>query len=499
MEQATIADLSAAMAHGELTSEAITRHYLTRIERIDQAGPKINAVIELNPEALEEAKALDKERSHDQIRGPLHGVPILIKDNIETRYPMHTTAGSIVLKDFRVRRDAHLVKRLRRSGAVILGKANLSEWANFRGHRSVSGWSSLGGLTRNPHALDRTPCGSSSGSAAGVAADLCAAAVGTETDGSIICPSHSCGVVGLKPTVGLISRRGIVPIAHSQDTAGPIGRTVADVAIMLGVMAGTDPKDVATNMRPRPWIQDYSRFLVEDGLRGARLGVARNLVGNDPRVTEILESSLDLMRKAGAEIVDPADLPNADALGDDEIAILLTEFKADMNQYLASLGSSAPVHSLEDLITFNRDHREQVLTYFGQELFIEALAKGSLKSKPYRQALARCQRLAQKEGIDALISSLKLDAIIMPSGGPAWLIDLVNGDSYNSEVDRTGPAAVAGYPHITVPAGSIRGLPIGLSFFAGAWQEATLLKLAYAFERLSQARRPPQFRGSAVV
>jgi len=499
MEQATIADLSAAMADGELTSEAITRQYLTRIEQIDQAGPKINAVIELNPEALEEAKALDKERSDDQVRGPLHGIPILIKDNIETRYPMHTTAGSIALEDFRVRRDAHLVNRLRRSGAVILGKSNLSEWANFRGHRSVSGWSSLGGLTRNPHALDRTACGSSSGSAAGVAADLCAAAVGTETDGSIICPSHSCGVVGLKPTVGRISRRGIVPIAHSQDTAGPIGRTVADVAIMLGVMAGTDPKDVVTKTRPRPWIHDYSSFLVEDGLRGARLGVARNLVGNDPRVTGILESSLDLMRKAGAEIVDPVDLPNADALGEDEIAVLLTEFKADMNQYLATLGSSAPVHSLEELVTFNRDHGEQVLTYFGQELFIEALAKDSLNGKPYRQALARCQRLARKEGIDALISSQQLDAIVMPSGGPAWLIDLVNGDSYNSEVDRTGPAAVAGYPHITVPAGFIRGLPIGLSFFAGAWQEGTLLKLAYAFEQLSQARRPPQFRKSAVV
>jgi amidase len=274
---------------------------------------------------------------------------------------------------------------------------------------------------------------------------------------------------------------------------------VADVAIMLGVMAGTDPKDVVTKTRPRPWIHDYSRFLVEDGLRGARLGVARNLVGNDPRVTGILESSLDLMRKAGAEIVDPVDLPNADALGEDEIAVLLTEFKADMNQYLATLGSSAPVHSLEELVTFNRDHGEQVLTYFGQELFIEALAKDSLNGKPYRQALARCQRLARKEGIDALISSQQLDAIVMPSGGPAWLIDLVNGDSYNSEVDRTGPAAVAGYPHITVPAGFIRGLPIGLSFFAGAWQEGTLLKLAYAFERLSQARRPPQFRKSAVV
>ena len=497
MEEATIAELSAGMAGGELTSKSIVESYLDRIERLDRAGPKINAVIELNPEALAIAETLDRERSAGKVRGPLHGIPLLLKDNIETHDQMHTTAGSIALEGHRARRDAYLVKRLRAAGAIILGKANLSEWANFRGHRSTSGWSSRGGLTRNPHVLDRTACGSSSGSAAAVAASLCAAAVGTETDGSIICPSHVCGVVGLKPTVGLISRSGIIPIAHSQDTAGPIGRTVADVAVLLGAMTGADRGDPATQSKSRPKTRDYTRFLVEDGLRGARLGVARNMLGTDQRVIDIVESCLELMHGLGAEIVDPADLPNLDKLGKCEIEVLQTEFKADLNKYLASLGRDVPVHSLEDVIQFNEDHRDEVLKYFGHELMAESQAKGALTSKKYRQALDRCRRFTRREGIDALMTKERLDAVVAASGGPAWLIDLVNGDSPNWDLESTSPAAVAGYPHVTVPAGFIRGLPIGLSFFARAWQEPTLLRLAYAFEQAREARKPPRFRRTA--
>ena len=497
MEEATIAELSAGMAGGELTSKSIVESYLDRIERLDRTGPKINAVIELNPEALAIAETLDRERSAGKVRGPLHGIPLLLKDNIETHDQMHTTAGSIALEGHRARRDAYLVKRLRAAGAIILGKANLSEWANFRGHRSTSGWSSRGGLTRNPHVLDRTACGSSSGSAAAVAASLCAAAVGTETDGSIICPSHVCGVVGLKPTVGLISRSGIIPIAHSQDTAGPIGRTVADVAVLLGAMTGADRGDPATQSKSRPKTRDYTRFLVEDGLRGARLGVARNMLGTDQRVIDIVESCLELMHGLGAEIVDPADLPNLDKLGKCEIEVLQTEFKADLNKYLASLGRDVPVHSLEDVIQFNEDHRDEVLKYFGHELMAESQAKGALTSKKYRQALDRCRRFTRREGIDALMTKERLDAVVAASGGPAWLIDLVNGDSPNWDLESTSPAAVAGYPHVTVPAGFIRGLPIGLSFFARAWQEPTLLRLAYAFEQARAARKPPRFRRTA--
>jgi len=499
VEDASLNDLSAVMADGDLTSESITQSYLERIEQFDSAGPQVHAVLELNPDVLEVAAARDHERREGRLRGPLHGIPVLIKDNIETGDQMHTTAGSLALEGHRARGDAHLVKRLRAAGAVILGKANLSEWANFRGRRSTSGWSSLGGLTRNPHILDRTACGSSSGSAAAVAAGLCAVAIGTETDGSIICPSQTCGVVGLKPTLGLISRSGVIPIAHSQDTPGPIGRTVRDVAVLLGVMAGSDPKDSPTQARPKPRTRDYTRFLVEDGLRGARIGVARNMLGTDPRVIQIVESSLDLMRQAGAEVIDPADLPNLREFEHDELEVLHTEFKADLNHYLGSLGPTALVHSIEELIRFNEDHRNRVMPYFGQEHLLEALSKGSLSSKPYRRALTGCRRLTRKEGIDKLMARERLDAIVAASGGPAWLIDLVNGDSSNWDMESTSPAAVAGYPHITVPAGFVRGLPIGLSFFAGAWHEATLLRLAYAFEQVSQARRAPKFRGTARV
>lgn len=499
MEEATINELLEGMAAGDLSSTSIVESYLDRIERLDRAGPKINAVIELNPEALEIAAARDKERSAGKVRGPLHGIPILIKDNIETHDQMQTTAGSIALEGHKARRDAYLVRRLRASGALLLGKANLSEWANFRGHRSTSGWSSRGGLTRNPYVLNRTACGSSSGSAAAVAASLCGAAVGTETDGSIVCPSHVCGVVGLKPTVGLISRSGVIPIAHSQDTPGPIGRTVTDVAILLNGMVGVDRRDPATQSKKRPRIRDFTRFLVEDGLKGARLGVARNMLGSDGRVIDIVESCLELMRDLGAEIVDPANLPNLDKTGKCEMEVLQSEFKADLNAYLASLPRQVPVHSLEDVIRFNNEHQEEVLRYFGQEIMTESQSKGPLSGKRYRQARDRCRRLTRKEGIDALMAEQHLDAVVVASGGPAWLIDLVNGDSPNWDLESTSPAAVAGYPHITVPAGFIQGLPIGISFFGRAWQEPTLLKLAFAFEQARGARKPPRFRRTAQL
>jgi amidase len=494
MEESTILELQAKQASDELSAVALVEYYLRRIGALDQAGPKVNSVIEVNPEAQSIAEERDRERRQGRIRGALHGIPILIKDNIDTHDSMQTTAGSIALEGHYAKRDARLVERLRAAGAVILGKANLSEWANFRGEHSVSGWSSRGGLTRNPHALDRTACGSSSGSAAAVAADFCAGAVGTETDGSIICPAQTCGVVGLKPTLGLVSRSGIIPIAHSQDTAGPIGRTVTDVAVLLGAMAGTDRRDRATQVKSRRGHRDYTRYLKEGGLRGIRLGVARNMLGPDPRLAEILEAALEVMRDLGAVIIDPADLPNMDTFGKTEIEVLYYEFKADLNRYLQELGPDVRVHSLEEVIAFNNDHKARVMPFFGQERMITAQGKGPLTTKKYRQALARNHRLTRREGIDALLRKHRLQAIVCISGGPAWLIDLANGDPRSWDMESTSPPAVAGYPHITVPAGFIHGLPIGLSFFARAWSEPTLLKAAYAFEQASRVRKPPRFR-----
>nr|BAM62583.1 amidase [uncultured microorganism] len=499
MEEPSILELGSRMASGEMTAHSLAEYYLHRIETIDRSGPSINSVIELNPDALSIAGKRDRERAAGKLRGPLHGIPILIKDNIDTRDRMQTTAGSLALEGSHALRDAFIVKRLRISGAVILGKTNLSEWANFRGKRSISGWSSRGGLTRNPYVLDRSACGSSSGSAAAVSANLCAAAIGTETDGSIICPSQTCGVVGLKPTLGLISRIGIVPIAKSQDTAGPIGRTVEDVALLLSSLVGVDKRDHSTQLKRRRAFRNYSKFLTKDGLAGARVGVARNMLGSDERIIRILEICLGIMKQLGAVIIDPANLPNADTFGETEVEVLLNEFKYGLNSYLSSLGPRSRVHSLDEVIKFNEENKDRVMPYFGQERMIAANEKGPLSSKEYRQALSRNRRLTRREGIDALIKSKRLDAIVVISGGPAWLIDMANGDPRSWDMESTSPAAVAGYPHITVPGGHLFGLPIGVSFFSKAWSEPTLLRIAYSFEQALMARKPPRFLSKVDV
>ncbi|MEP7133359.1 MAG: amidase [Chloroflexota bacterium] len=495
----TISDLNEKMETGELTSRQVTELYLQRINAVDKNGPYINSVIELNPDAVEIADGLDKERKAGKLRGALHGIPILIKDNIDTHDRMQTTAGSLALEGNIAAKDAFIVKQLRKAGAVILGKTNLSEWANFRGKRSVSGWSSRGGLTRNPYALDRSACGSSSGSAAAVAANLCVAAIGTETDGSIICPSQTNGIVGIKPTLGLASRNGIIPIAHSQDTPGPMARTVADAAILLGVLTGVDSADSATRLSKKRALSNYAKYLDLDGLKGARIGVARNMAGTNPRILKIFEYSIEVMKQLGAVIIDPADVPNFNKFGETESEVLHYEFKTGLNKYLKTVDANVRVHSMEDVIKFNEENEDRVLPYFGQERLVTAQEKGSLSSKKYKDALAKNLRLSRKAGIDAVMRKYKLDAIIVPSGGPAWMIDLANGDAINWDMESTSPAAVAGYPHITVPAGYVFGLPVGLSFFAKAWQEANLIKYAYAFEQATQYRRQPRYLPTAIL
>ena len=493
----TISELQEKMESGELTARQLAVLYLERIDSVDKGGPYVNSVIEVNPDALEIADVLDQERKAGKVRGSLHGVPILIKDNIDTHDRMQTTAGSLALEGHIAAKDAFIVRQLRKAGALILGKTNLSEWANFRGKRSVSGWSSRGGLTRNPHALDRSACGSSSGSGAAVAANLCAAAVGTETDGSIICPSQTNGIVGIKPTLGLLSRSGIIPIAHSQDTPGPMARTVADAAILLGAMAGVDERDPVTRSSKKRGISNYTKSLDREGLQGARIGVARNMVGTDQRIIKIFETCIDVMKHLGAVIVDPADVPNFNKFGKTELEVLHYEFKADLNKYLKELPLDARVHSTADVIKFNEENSHLVMPYFGQEHMTIAQEKASLSDKKYHDALAKNHRLTRKDGIDAAMRKHKLDAIIVPSGGPAWMIDLVNGDASNWDMESTSPAAVAGYPHITVPAGFVFGLPVGISFFAKAWQEPALIKFAYAFEQATQYRRQPRYLPTA--
>ncbi len=501
----TISELQKAMATGELTARRLAELYLQRIGEVDKSGPYLNSVIELNPDAFAIADKLDAERKAGRTRGALHGIPILIKDNIDTHDRMQTTSGSLALEGNHAARDAFLVKQLRRAGALILGKTNLSEWANFRGKPSVSGWSSRGGLTRNPYALDRSACGSSSGSGAAVAANLCVAAVGTETDGSIICPAQTNGIVGIKPTLGLVSRSGIIPIAHSQDTAGPMARTVMDAAILLGAMTGFDERDPATRLAlsrvegsgRKRGVFNYAKFLDLDGLRGARIGVARNMAGKNPRILKIFELCIEVMKQLGAVIVDPADVPNFDKFGRTEREVLYYEFKADLNKYLKALPKEARVHSLEDVIEFNEENEDQAMPYFGQEHMLAAQKKGPLSEKKYRDALAKNHRLTRREGIDAAMRKHKLDALVVPSGGPAWTIDLANGDALNWDMESTSPAAVAGYPHITVPAGYVFGLPVGLSFIASAWQEPQLIRFAYAFEQATQYRRTPRFLPTA--
>jgi len=497
MDEMSISELQNQLSTGKLSSRQLVENYLERIQSLDKDGPRLNSVIEINPQAIEIADQLDQERSEGILHGPLHGIPLIIKDNIDTSDSMTTTAGSLALEGNIASQDATLVSGLRDSGAIILAKANLSEWANFRSTRSVSGWSSRGGQTLNPYALDRNPCGSSSGSAVAVAANMCAAAVGTETDGSVVCPSHANGIVGIKPTLGLVSRAGVIPIAHSQDTAGPMARTVKDAAILLGAMAGPDPRDPATESSQGKVNSDYTPFLKEGGLKGARIGVAREFFGFNPMVDQVIEDCLLAMKEAGAELVDPAEVETKGKFSETELEVLFYEFKADLNTYLGALGPQARVHSLEDVITFNEANRERVMPYFGQERMLKAQEKGPLTDDAYLKALETNHRMARDEGIDATLKKHKLDAIVAPTGGPAWLIDYVNGDHYGGA--SSSPAAVAGYPNITVPAGYVFGLPVGISFFGTAYSEPTLLRLAYAFEQATQVRRPPEFKPSVEL
>ncbi|HSQ29919.1 MAG TPA: amidase [Gemmatimonadaceae bacterium] len=499
LEELTIDELQSRMQRGSETSQTLARQYLARIDAIDQRGPAINAVIELNPDALAIAAQLDAERKAGKVRGPLHGVPVLIKDNIDTADKMHTTAGSLALAANIAARDSWVAERLRAAGAVILGKTNLSEWANFRSTHSTSGWSGRGGQTRNAYALDRTPSGSSSGSGSAAAASCCAAAIGTETDGSVTSPSAAAALVGIKPTVGLIGRSGIVPIAHSQDTAGPMARTVRDAAILLGALTGVDPRDSATRASAGHSRTDYINALDPNGLRGARIGVARKrFTGYSSETDKVFAHALDLMKQHGAAIVDPADIATAGQTDDSEFDLLLYEFKADLDAYLRPLAPNVAVHSLADVIAFNTKNAARELRYFGQEIMEQAVKKGPLTEQKYRDELAKNRRLMGAQGIDATIAKHKLDAIVAPTQGPADLIDLVNGDA-GGRASFTSPAAVAGYPHVTVPMGFVRGLPVGISFVGGAWSEATLLKLAYAFEQAAPARRKPTFAASADI
>ena len=491
LNEVTISELQQGIQSGAYTARTLTEKYLERIDAVDRRGPGINSVIEVNPDAVAIAEALDKERKEKGPRGPLHGIPVLAKDNIDTADRMMTTAGSLALVGAKPPKDAFLIAKLRQAGAVILGKTNPSEWANIRSSHSTSGWSGRGGLTRNPYALDRNPCGSSSGSGAAVSANLCAAAVGTETDGSIVCPSSANGIVGIKPTVGLVSRSGVIPISHTQDTAGPMCRTVRDAAIVLGALAGADPEDSATAASSGHAWSDYTVFCDPHGLRGARIGVVRKYFGFSDLVDALMEPLLDLLKKQGATLLDPASIESIGKFGDAEFTVLLYELKADLNAYLARLGPNAPIHTLKDAIDFNERNREKEMPYFGQDTFVKAQEKGPLTDKEYLEALEKCGQLARKEGTDAVMDKLKLDALVAPTGGPAWLTDLINGD--NSGGGSSSLAAVAGYPSITVPAGFLFGLPVGISFFGRAWSEPTLIKLAYSFEQASKVRKPPSF------
>jgi amidase len=492
LEETTVRSLLQDQQSGRRTARQIAEQYLARIQALDRRGPSLAAMIELNPDALDIADTLDAERRASGMRRPLHGIPIVIKDNIDTADHMSTTAGSLALEGSIAARDAFIVDRLRAAGAVILGKTNMSEWANFRSPHSTSGWSGRGGLARNPYALDRSACGSSSGTAAAIAASFAAIGVGTETDGSIICPSAATALVGIKPTVGLVSRSGIVPIAHSQDTAGPMTRTVEDAAILLEVIAAVDRQDPATTDPSRPTAVAYRAAIDARGLRGARIGVARaKFFGYNEATDQIANAAIKRMSELGAVIVDPADVPNAGTYDQSEMDVLLYEFKADLNTYLGALRPASKVHSLADVIAFNEANRMREMPFFGQELMLEAQKKGPLTDAAYLAAVARNAALSRKDGIDAVMDRLHLDALVAPSGSPPWTIDLVNGDHFVGS--STTPAAVAGYPSITVPAGDAFGLPVGISFIGRRWSEAQLIKYAYAYEQATKHRRAPTF------
>lgn len=492
LEETTIAALQDGMRAGRLSSRGITRAYLDRIAALDRQGPTLRAVLEVNPDALSIAQSLDDERRQGRVRGPLHGIPVIIKDNIDTRDRMQTTAGSLALEGNIALRDAFVVERLRTAGAVILAKANLSEWANFRSTRSSSGWSGRGRQCRNPYVLDRTPSGSSSGSAVAASANLCAAAVGTETDGSIISPSNACGIVGLKPTVGLVSRAGIIPIAHSQDTAGPMCRTVADAAALLTALAGLDPRDPATALAEGHIAPDYTAFLDRDGLKGARIGIPRRSV-NNPVVERVLEQAIAVLKAQGAEVIDPAAIETAGQLGNNEREVLNYEFKADLNAYLATMPPHVKYRTLEDLIAFNEANKDREMPYFGQEIFLASLAKGPLTEQAYLDARAKCLELTRAKGIDATMDAHRLDAMLGPSGNVASLVDLAGGGGGGGGPGSSQFPAVSGYPHITVPAGFHFGLPLGVSFYGRAWSEPVLIRVAYAFEQATRARKAPTF------
>ena len=489
LDELTIEQIQEHFKAGRLSSRSLTEHYVKRIHQLDMAGPRTNAVIELNPDAVDIADRLDRERKRTGGRGPIHGVPVLIKDNIDTSDRMITSAGSLALIANRAVADAFLVRRLRAAGAVILGKTNLSEWANFRSTHSVSGWSGRGGQTHNPYALDRNPSGSSSGTSVAVSANFCAAGVGTETDGSIVSPSSINGVVGVKPTVGLISRSGVIPISASQDTAGPIARSVRDAAILLRVLAAPDPEDAAA--MPDNKELDYVSSLDARTLRGARIGVARRFFGFNSAVDKYIEDCLTAMKKEGVELVDPVDVPNQGKFGDEEYIVMLYEFKAGVDAYLARAPATVSVRSLSDVIAFNTKYYKNEMPWFGQDIMTQSAEKGPLTDDAYLKARRNAKRMAGAEGIDAAMDKHKLDALVAPTESPAWLTDLITGDHSTGGCSQF--AAVAGYPHITVPAGFVHGLPIGISFFGRAWSEPALLGIAYGFEQVINARRAPEF------
>jgi len=491
LDEVSLVTLQEGMKSGKYTSKQLVEMYATRIEVIDRRGPQLNSIIEMNPDALVIAGQLDAERKANGPRGPLHGIPVVIKDNIATADKMQTTAGSLALVGSKPPRDSAVAARLRAAGTVILGKTNPTEWANIRSAHSTSGWSGRGGLTRNPYCLSRNTSGSSSGSASAIAANLCAVSVGTETDGSIVSPSNMCCLVGIKPTVGLVARTGIIPISHTQDTAGPLARTVSDAAALLSALTGPDSADPPTTAARGHIEPDYRRFLDVNGLRGARVGVVRKFAGFSDDVDRLFDDAIDAMKRAGTEVVDPVEIATMDKIYDAEGMVLLYEFKEGLNKYLAWLGESTQVHTLRDVIKFNENHREKEMPYFGQDMFLQAEAKGPLTSPEYLKALDDSRRLSRTEGIDAVMDKFKLDALTAPTGSPAWTTDLVNGDHFVAGSSTL--AAVAGYPHITIPMGFVFGLPVGISFFGRAWSEPMLIKLAFSYEQLTRSRRPPRY------